>query len=79
MVSGQCLQEHNMLRQLHQNTPNLQWDEHLEVAAQDYAEQLVVSGSLKHDPKNYDNTWGENLYYSYSSSKALCVNAIYSW
>ena len=68
-----------MLRQLHQNTPNLQWDENLEVAAQDYAQQLVALGSLKHDPKNNGMRWGENLYYLYSSSKALCVNAIYSW
>ena len=67
-----------MLRELHQNTPNLQWDESLEVASQDYAQQLAALVSLKYDPKLSGMGWGKNLYYSYSSSKALCANAIYS-
>ena len=64
-----------MLSELRQNTPSLQWDESLEVAAQDYAQQLVALVSLKHDPKLNGMGWGKNLYYSYSSSKALCANA----
>lgn len=82
-----CLNSHNTLRQLHQNTPNMVWDSNLASAAQAYAETLVgnnrytANTKLEHDPTNSAKGYGENLYWSANSYGAVsvCAQASLAW
>ena len=78
-----CLSEHNMLRNLHENTENLQWDSDLEIAAQNYADELKSENNRLnpgHDPENKDNYWCENLYWMDNSDReGVCADVIYKW
>ena len=78
-----CLGEHNMLRDLHENTNHLQWDSALETAAQKYADHLKNENHKLepgHDPENENKKWGENLFWMSSSyRKGVCADALHSW
>ena len=76
-----CRKAHNILRNLHENTPPLERDETLENVAQAYAEKLMRNNRkpLKkedHDSRNKVKGWGENLS---QGSKQTCVEATYNW
>lgn len=67
-----------MVRDMHKNTPPLQWDEDLEKAAQSYADNL--HGNLGvHDPNNKANGWGETMYWLKAQREGKCADAILSW
>ncbi|XP_002164046.1 uncharacterized protein LOC100200105 isoform X1 [Hydra vulgaris] len=72
-----CLAEHNRLRALHLNTPNLVLDSALTASAQKWADYLQNSNTFVHSKaKGY----GENLYYSSGyPAGSDCVRASNSW
>ena len=78
-----CLDAHNTLRALHQDTPALEWDEELARKAQAYAEKLIENNrgstrtSLVHEEPS--NGMGENLYYSDRKDIKTCVDASNNW
>lgn len=79
------MKEHNLLRNLHEGTPPLKWDDELEMEAQWFAEKLkkLNKKQLKqedHDPRNKANGWGENIYFGWRSWRSsYCAEAIYAW
>jgi len=58
-----CLNVHNKLRSLHQNTSPLVYDVSLEMQSQKWADHLAQIGRLSHD---MNSGVGENLYWSQS-------------
>ena len=75
-----CLEQHNKLRQLHNSTDNLVWDDNLQIEAQKWADYLISNNSLSHErERNIKNDWGENLFASYLPRNGKCVDAIHSW
>jgi len=95
IVGGKCLSQeeaaicvgaHNKLRELHKDTPDLQWDSSLAAKAQEYAEKLVTinkqlsitsNAQLSHSPDRYDI--GENLYWRDNKNIGKCAHASHSW
>ncbi|XP_072908191.1 GLI pathogenesis-related 2 isoform X2 [Hemitrygon akajei] len=63
---AELLKEHNSLRAQHQSPP-LQVNPELSIQAQKWAEHLANIKTLKHS----DTQYGENLWYKWSSNKAL--------
>lgn len=81
-----CVSTANWYRKRHQNTPDMQWDATLGREAQDYADQLLRNNPrnlvLKHDPRNNDKGWGENLYVGIragASMESFCATANRNW
>ena len=61
------LNEHNIKRALHANTPDLTWSETLAAYAQNYADNYDCSGTLTHSGGEY----GENLALGYGTTGAV--------
>ena len=61
------LNEHNVKRALHSNTPALIWSETLASYAQNYADNYDCSGNLVHSGGEY----GENLALGYGTTGAV--------
>jgi len=78
-----CVGAHNKLRELHVDTPKLQWSPSLAAKAQAYAEKLVQENKksskfyFEHstDRKNI----GENLSWRNNRQLGTCVDASHSW
>ena len=84
-----CLEDANMYRLKHINTPLLQWDPVLASRAQAYAEKLKAKAlrsgyvPIIHDPENSKLKMGENLWqYPYKevgNMSMYCKRADKSW
>ena len=74
-----CLDQKCVLRQLHRNTPNLQWDAEPKCKSQAYGEYLLATNSFGHDSKNKAKVWGRNLYWADNSKKSVCADAVSKW
>ncbi|XP_002168712.1 uncharacterized protein LOC100204650 [Hydra vulgaris] len=73
----ECLNKHNGLRSLHQDTGNLELDATVTASAQKHAEYLASTGTFTHS-KN--SPYGENLYMiSGGPAEGVCVKASTSW
>jgi len=84
--AANCVGAHNKLRELHKDTPDLQWDSSLAAKAQEYAEKLVTinkqlsitsNAQLSHSPDRYDI--GENIYWRDNKNIGKCAHASHSW
>jgi len=71
-----CVGAHNKLRELHVDTPKLQWDATLAAKAQAHAEYLVALGRIKH---SYKKGIGENIYYAKMHQIPTCAEASQAW
>ena len=70
------MEEHNKLRRLHKDTPDIVWDEELASIAQQYAEYLVEQVDFRH------SSVGENMYMKINSpedSFDSCLDATQAW
>ena len=73
------LRYHNSFRAKH-GSPPMSLDNHLNVGAQIWAEQLALRGMLQHSTKEEREGNGENLDYSCSTSSGYFrVNATDNW
>lgn len=71
-----CVEEHNRLRGLHQNTNPVKWSRELSDEAQKFAESLVNTVTLEHGAS------GENLFLKIGSNGTTtdtCVSATRAW
>ena len=76
VFAEKCLEEHNVLRRLHKNTPDLVWDDKLADIAQQYAEHLAERVDFRH------SSVGENMYMKINSGKSTlssCFDATLAW
>ena len=73
------LDRHNEIRAEVFEGSKLKWDDELEKAAQNWADEIVKTNDWKHDPSNHENGWGENLYVTSSSVKPSLVDAVNAW
>lgn len=75
-VRAACLNSHNKVRRLHQNTPDMIYDTNLELAAQEWARRLATEKAF------YHGSTGENLFYvtNYDTSVNHRVEeAVFAW
>ncbi|KAG7707476.1 hypothetical protein KL914_002297 [Ogataea haglerorum] len=73
------LNRHNHFRALHEDTPNLTWNEDVAEVAQKYADAYTCNGELVHSGNSLDGqSLGENLAYGYNFATAGAVDAWYS-
>ena len=71
-----CVEEHNKIRRLHQDTPPLEWNLYLGLEAQKFARNLANKIDLVH------GTVGENLFVKMGSNgttKWSCHSATKAW
>lgn len=64
---------HNAKRRLHEDTPDLKWDDAVAASAQAYADEYNCNGTLIH---SHNSLYGENLALGYNTTAA--VNAWYN-
>ena len=75
-----CLAAHNAKRALHEDTPPMEWDETLAEGAQEWADHLMKNvGHLQHASSEERDGAGENLYWTKSSEKGTCPEAVQAW
>jgi len=60
-VKADCLAAHNKVRALHQNTPDMEYDDDLAAGAQAWAEHIAGLGYLDHSTDSQRPGQGENL------------------
>lgn len=65
-----------MLRNLHSETPDLEWDAELATTAQEWANHLASKKIFQHEGIK---GLGENIFYASSAAEASCANAVLSW
>jgi len=84
-VKADCLYAHNKVRALHQNTPDLEYDDDLAEGAQKWAEHLASIGNPRlHSPESERPGQGENLFFnsvgsSLGNSQATPAVAVFKW
>ncbi|KAG7880763.1 hypothetical protein KL906_002137 [Ogataea polymorpha] len=72
------LDRHNYFRALHEDTPNLTWNDDVAQVAQNYADAYTCNGELVHSGNSLDGqSLGENLAYGYNFATAGAVDAWY--
>ncbi|KAG7858787.1 hypothetical protein KL939_002909 [Ogataea angusta] len=72
------LDRHNYFRALHEDTPNLAWNDDVAEVAQSYADAYTCNGELVHSGNSLDGqSLGENLAYGYNFATAGAVDAWY--
>ncbi|KAG7884765.1 hypothetical protein KL938_001892 [Ogataea parapolymorpha] len=72
------LDRHNYFRALHEDTPNLTWNDDVAKVAQNYADAYTCNGELVHSGNSLDGqSLGENLAYGYNFATAGAVDAWY--
>jgi len=78
-----CVGSHNKLRALHQNTPNVEWDDSLAARAQSYADTLVAinkaSATTQLIHESPADGMGENLYWADNQKVKTCAEATLAW
>jgi len=78
-VQKDVVNEHNKKRRNHFLDSDIKYSFRLEREAQAYANTLANSGKFKHDPKNHENGFGENLYAHSQDKVPTIVDAITPW
>ena len=80
-LSGECLNAHNALRNLHVNTPNMTWSDDLAVGAQEMANKLVYLAKNGVTDELFNMNYGENIYGAWwqGCNFRTCSDAVLRW
>ena len=77
-ILDECVNAHNVLRDLHPGTGHMTWNDDVAQNAQDWANHLASIGEMKHAEGTGQ---GENLFVRWSSGciSATCSAAVHAW